>query len=179
NVATVYPDVQCLDTDDTTLKPLFFTIKFSSTLPRHLIEQNIPIEILVSIAEEYGCFTMPFLNIMPVDLWQFDAGSSLHSGDSDVSTFGEYITHPDDIPIPFLPLPPAFNYTIQADWVALSKQIKKWLVELNTELPQWTWGRDTFWLAFVAGYPFFPRGNWRMWDPRIPLEGVFIERWLE
>jgi hypothetical protein len=41
------------------------------------------------------------------------------------------------------------------------------------------WGWDAFWLTFVAAYPFFPRGTWPMWDPRIPLEGAFIEQWLE
>ncbi|KAG1724734.1 hypothetical protein EDB19DRAFT_1915401 [Suillus lakei] len=142
NVATVYPDVQCQDTDDATLKPLFFTVKFSGTLPRHLIDQNIPIEISVSIAEEYGCFTMLVLNAMSVGLWRSGAGSSLHSGDLNSSDIcPEYTLPPDDILIPFLPLPPAFNYTVRADWAMLSKQIEKWLIELDTELPQWTWGQ--------------------------------------
>ncbi|KAG1764376.1 hypothetical protein EV702DRAFT_982086 [Suillus placidus] len=43
----------------------------------------------------------------------------------------------------------------------------------------WTWGRDAFWLAFVAAHPSFLMGKWLMWDPRIPLEGWFIEQWLE
>ncbi|KAG1785099.1 uncharacterized protein HD556DRAFT_1195850, partial [Suillus plorans] len=42
-----------------------------------------------------------------------------------------------------------------------------------------TWGRDTFWLAFVTAYPSFPMCKWPMWDPCIPLAGSFIEHWLE
>jgi hypothetical protein len=52
-------------------------------------------------------------------------------------------------------------------------------VQLDTGLPQWTWGWDTFWLAFIAAFPFFPRGMWPLWNPRVPLEGAFIEKWLE
>jgi len=43
----------------------------------------------------------------------------------------------------------------------------------------WIWARDAFWLAFVAAHPHFPGGKWPMWDPRIPLEGTFIEQWLD
>ncbi|KAG2104654.1 uncharacterized protein F5147DRAFT_775476 [Suillus discolor] len=176
NIATVYPDVQSQDMDDATFKPLFFTIKFSGTLPKHLIEQNIPVEISVSIAEEYGCFTMPFVKaISSMDRWQSDTESMLNSSDSNFSGIIECIPPPDEIPIPFLPLPSMFNHTNQDDWAKLSKEIEGWLVELDTELSQWMWGRDTFWLTFIAAYPFFPRGTWPMWDPRIPLEGTFIE----
>ncbi|KAG2132141.1 uncharacterized protein EDB93DRAFT_1107974 [Suillus bovinus] len=156
NIATVYPDVQSQDMDDATFKPLFFMIRFSGTLPKHLIEQNIPVEISVSIAEEYGCFTMPFVKaILSMDQWQSDTESMLNSSDSN------------------------FSGILECDWVKLSKDIEGWLVELDTELSQWMWGWDTFWLTFVAAYPFFPRGTWPMWDPRIPLEGAFIEQCLE
>ncbi|KAG0694573.1 hypothetical protein DFH29DRAFT_815197 [Suillus ampliporus] len=61
----------------------------------------------------------------------------------------------------------------------LSKEIEKWLVaEVDARSQLWTWGRDAFWLTFVAAYPLFPRGKWRMWDPRVPVEGTFVEEWL-
>ncbi|KAG2752140.1 hypothetical protein P692DRAFT_201688669, partial [Suillus brevipes Sb2] len=163
--ATVYPDVQSQNMDDATLKPLFFTIKFASTLPKHLIEQNIPIKISVSIAEEYGCFAMPFVKAM----------SMLPAIDQCI----ECVPSHDEILIPFFPLPSMFDYRNRSDWEKLSKEIEKWLVQLDTKLPQWMWGRDAFWLAFIAVFPFFPRGTWPLWNPHIPLEGAFIEQWLE
>ncbi|KAG2056573.1 hypothetical protein BDR06DRAFT_1040044 [Suillus hirtellus] len=65
------------------------------------------------------------------------------------------------------------------DWAMLSKEIKTWLVtKVDNRSQLWTWGCDAFWLTFVVAYPLFPRGKWLMWDPRIPLEGVFIKEWL-
>lgn len=37
----VYPDVESQDADDATLQPMLLVIRFSSKLPRHLIEQTI------------------------------------------------------------------------------------------------------------------------------------------
>lgn len=47
----------------------------------------------------------------------------------------------------------------------------------DTSTPEWTWGRDAFWMAFVAAHPDFPRGSWPLWNSRISLEGAFIESW--
>ncbi|KAG2738441.1 hypothetical protein P692DRAFT_201731155 [Suillus brevipes Sb2] len=182
NIATVYPDVQSQNMDDVTLKPLFFTIKFAGTLPKHLIEQNIPIEISVSIAEEYGCFAMPFVKAMSmspaIDQWRCDITES-ESNVSKLCCFSnsiECVPSHDEILIPFFPLPSMFDHRNQSDWEKLSKEIEKWLMQLNTGLPQWMWGWDAFWLAFVAAFPFFPRGTWPLWNPRVPLEGAFIEQ---
>ncbi|KAG1894218.1 uncharacterized protein F5891DRAFT_961900, partial [Suillus fuscotomentosus] len=82
--------------------------------------------------------------------------------------------------ISFLLLPPSFDYTNRANWQTVSQQIQEWLTtKVDTESSLWTWGCDVFWLAFVGAYPSFPTGKWPMWDPRIPLEGSFIEQWLE
>ncbi|KAG1853030.1 hypothetical protein F4604DRAFT_1591780 [Suillus subluteus] len=82
--------------------------------------------------------------------------------------------------ISFLPLPPSFDYVNRADWETVTQRIQEWVTtEVDTESSLWTWGRDTFWLAFVAAYPSFPMGKWPMWDPHIPLEGSFIEEWLQ
>jgi hypothetical protein len=58
-------------------------------------------------------------------------------------------------------------------------QIQRWLVNIPLDSQHWSWGRNAFWFAFVAAYPDFPSGNWLMWDARIPLQGRFIEQWLE
>jgi hypothetical protein len=84
----------------------------------------------------------------------------------------------DDIQIPFLPLR-HFDNSDWNTWATLSKNIESWLVDVGSETQLWTWGRDAFWLAFIAAYPLFPRGSWPKWDSRIPLEGPFIEQWLE
>jgi hypothetical protein len=41
------------------------------------------------------------------------------------------------------------------------------------------WGCDAFWLVFVAAHLSFLMGKWLMWDPCIPLEGSFIEEWIQ
>jgi hypothetical protein len=86
---------------------------------------------------------------------------------------------PDDS-ISFLPLPLTFDFHNQKHWSSLSKEIEAWLVlEVDPESPLWAWGRDAFWLAFIGAYPYFPRGKWLMWDSRVPLQGTFIEGWLD
>jgi hypothetical protein len=98
----------------------------------------------------------------------------------ELEKFSEDMFCNDDIAIPFLPLPPTFNYFNRTDWQMVSQRIQEWLTtEVDTRSSVWTWGRDAFWLAFVAAYPSFPSGQWPMWDPHIPLEGEFIEQWLE
>ncbi|KAG2063877.1 hypothetical protein BDR04DRAFT_981195, partial [Suillus decipiens] len=157
--------------------PMLLMIQFSSKLPRHLIEQTIPIEISVSIAKEFGCFAMPIIQTMSLDHWHSLPGSPVN--DDFESLSDDSISPTSDIPIPFLPLPSHFNYNKWTDWEMLSKQIEKWLIKLDMELPQWTCGCDIFWLTFIAAFPFFSRGTWHMWDTHIPLEGAFIEQWLE
>ncbi|KAG1833931.1 hypothetical protein EV424DRAFT_1532760 [Suillus variegatus] len=44
--------------------------------------------------------------------------------------------------------------------------------------PEWAWGREAFWYAFIATYPNFPGGKWSFWDSSISLEGQFIEEWV-
>ncbi|KAG1783424.1 hypothetical protein EV702DRAFT_959444 [Suillus placidus] len=177
--STVYPDVKSQDADDVTLQPMLLAIRFSGRLPRHLMEQNIPIEISVSLAEEFGCFAMPVVQTMSFDQHFFSSLYTTYILSKDFELSDDFVSPANDIPIPFLPLPSEFNYTKRADWEMLSKRIEAWLIELDTELPQWTWGRDMFWLTFIAAFPAFPRGTWHMWNPRILLEGAFIEQWLE
>ncbi|KAG2085108.1 hypothetical protein BD769DRAFT_1374531 [Suillus cothurnatus] len=66
-------------------------------------------------------------------------------------------------------------------WVTLLHKLESWLVHINivvdTRTPEWTWGHDTFWMAFLAACPDFPHSSWPLWNSRISLEGAFIELW--
>ena len=86
----------------------------------------------------------------------------------------------DDLSFPFLPLPSNWDPMNTGNWVTLLKEIEQWLVASvqETTVPQWTWGRDAFWLAYIGAYPSFPSDKWEPWNPNIPLEGPFIEEWL-
>ncbi|KAG2147894.1 uncharacterized protein EDB93DRAFT_1103970 [Suillus bovinus] len=169
NSSIVYPDIQHEETGCISLQPLILTICFSGMLPEGLLQENIPIQISVSIDEEYGVFTTPVINTVSMDVrdsdsWQVDL---LPSSDC---------CSPSDDSIPFLPLPPAFDSCNRENWASLSKEIETWLVlEVDPESPLWTWGHDAFWLAFIGAYPYFPRDRWPMWDSQVPLQGTFIE----
>jgi hypothetical protein len=45
-------------------------------------------------------------------------------------------------------------------------------------MPEWAWGWEVFWYAFIATNPDFPGGKWSFWDSIISLEGQFIEEWV-
>ncbi|KAG2138344.1 hypothetical protein DEU56DRAFT_736436 [Suillus clintonianus] len=180
NIVTVYPDIKYQDVSTGPLQSVLLTICFSGRLPRQVIERNIPVQIAVSFSEEYGIFASPVVEAALMDLCS-STGDSMHSDCASACSHGhdESPALPDDILIPFLPLQ-HFNYSDQAKWALLMKDIEGWLVsQVNCQTQLWTWGRDAFWLAFIAAYPSFPRGLWPKWDCRIPLEGTFIEQWLE
>jgi hypothetical protein len=116
--------------------------------------------------------TLPGSPINDVRVFVLLAVYNLHSVKDFELLSNDSISPASNIPILFLPLPSHFNYNKWTDWEMLSKQIEKWLIELDMELPQWTWGHNIFWLTFIAAFPSFPRGTWHMWDPCILLEGV-------
>ncbi|EGO04520.1 hypothetical protein SERLA73DRAFT_148992 [Serpula lacrymans var. lacrymans S7.3] len=43
---------------------------------------------------------------------------------------------------------------------------------------EWTWGREVFWMAYIAAYPEFPNGRWTIWSLKISPEGSFLEGWM-
>ncbi|KAG1892323.1 hypothetical protein F4604DRAFT_1532164, partial [Suillus subluteus] len=174
--STIYPGIHYQD-NYASLQPMCLTVCFPGTFPRHLLKRTDPICISVSIDEEYGTFTTPVIEVAAPDLRRH--GSLLHgSGNSD--NVNQDMSYDNETTISFLPLPPSFDYINQADWQTVSHKIQEWLTtEVDAESSLWTWGCDAFWLTFVGGYPSFPLGKWPMWDPRIPLEGSFIEKWLE
>ncbi|KAI0631686.1 hypothetical protein C8Q77DRAFT_1159443 [Trametes polyzona] len=84
------------------------------------------------------------------------------------------------IPIPFLPVLPPFDWRSQRDWAMLSSRIGDWLLTAVTPYQQaaWIWGRDAFWITFVAANPAFPSGKWPKWRAEIELDGPFITYWI-
>ncbi|KIO21110.1 hypothetical protein M407DRAFT_10561 [Tulasnella calospora MUT 4182] len=64
--------------------------------------------------------------------------------------------------------------------VYLAQDIQDWLVLNDVTKPSATrnWGRELFWMAFVAVHPCFPGGEWPDWDSRVPMEGDFIDEWM-
>ncbi|KAG1804056.1 uncharacterized protein BJ212DRAFT_1304457 [Suillus subaureus] len=120
----------------------YFSVCFSGILPGEFLQENIPVQISVSIAEEYGMFTTPVVNTVSMDMRDPDSW--------------------------------------QTNSLPSSDEIESWLVtKVDSESPLWAWGCDAFWLAFIGGYPCFLRGRWPMWDSRVPLQGTFIEAWLD
>ncbi|PSS37805.1 hypothetical protein PHLCEN_2v273 [Hermanssonia centrifuga] len=81
--------------------------------------------------------------------------------------------------ITFLPLPSSFDYNKQSSWAALASEIQGWLLALavSPKSPERSWATDCFWMAYLAAFPDFPRGQWTLWDPRINICETFAERW--
>ncbi|KAI6143463.1 hypothetical protein BKA82DRAFT_167783 [Pisolithus tinctorius] len=178
----VYPDVEYANTETAFLQLLIVMVCFSGPVPQHLIHTDIPINISASISEEYKGITLPVIHtkawIFPhlhcsllTNKWQ-----SLHIVPGSI----DQEDSAGDFPIPFLPLAPMFNPMDTCHCAMLSKDIEQWLMNdvQTTSVPQWAWGNDAFWLAYIAAHPMFPNGSWSVWDPRIPMEGQFIEEWL-
>ncbi|KAH9894127.1 hypothetical protein C8Q73DRAFT_503816 [Cubamyces lactineus] len=84
-------------------------------------------------------------------------------------------------PIIFLPITADFDHRNLQDWASLSKRIGDWLLRVVAERRSiiWRWGREAFWITFVAAYPSFPRGDWPRWPCEIALDGPFICHWVE
>ncbi|KAI5989689.1 hypothetical protein EDD15DRAFT_2139343, partial [Pisolithus albus] len=178
----VRPDVEYVGNDHAFLQPLLVTIYFSGSVPQNLIRERIPIKISVSVSEEYNNFMAPVIRAKAWSVCQSEPSEPallvpLHYTGSDDFSMGAYT---QDVTIPFLPLPRTFDFTDPRQWATLSKEIECWLVNKvqDSSLPYWTWGKDAFWLTFIGAHPRFPDGEWSVWDPRIPVEGTFIEEWL-
>ncbi|KAG2047830.1 hypothetical protein BDR06DRAFT_848817, partial [Suillus hirtellus] len=179
--STIYPGIHYTDSH-ASLQPMCLTVCFPGTFPRQILERSdIRVHISVSIDEEYGTFTTPVIEVALLDLHH--RGGLLHcsGGSDDVSSnLSLDMSNVGEPTISFLPLPPSFDYVNRADWETVTQQIQEWVTtEVATESSLWMWGCNAFWLAFIAAYPSFLMGKWPMWDPRIPLEGSFIEEWLQ
>lgn len=80
----------------------------------------------------------------------------------------------------FLPLQ-SFDPVDCDCWASLAHKVEDWLttVVVDTQTQEWAWGCELFWMAFVAAYPKFPQLPWPNWDPRIPIDGAFIQGRLQ
>ncbi|KAI6137708.1 hypothetical protein BKA82DRAFT_170311 [Pisolithus tinctorius] len=174
--AVVCLDVKNSDTETAYLQPLVFTVCFPGPMPRSLTNNDIPVQISVSLSEAFRGIILP--EVRP-GTWCADESEHPLSVAS-VSLSSSFLTVYNEIPITFLPLPPLWNPMDTNHWLELSKGIERWLVDIVqvTNVPEWTWGRDVFWLAYIGAYSAFPCGKWEPWNPIIPLEGQFIEEWL-
>ncbi|KIK80516.1 hypothetical protein PAXRUDRAFT_15748 [Paxillus rubicundulus Ve08.2h10] len=177
-MSTIVGEFRTGDEHALSLKPLLVTVCFQGTLPRQLAHQGIPIQVSVSVAEEYRSFTTPIIEAI-----SWDTCDSEHSMSSDEMAIIEeqdgFHDPQPDISIPFLPLPAEFNPTKAPDWNALSTQIETWLItKVSMSSQHWTWGHDAFWLTFIAAYPAFPGGKWHMWNSKIVPVGEFVAQWL-
>ncbi|KAF8345692.1 hypothetical protein F5887DRAFT_1158668 [Amanita rubescens] len=130
-------------------------------------KEEIPLQITISVPEGFRDYVRPVI-------W------------AEASTIG--MTQPDCKPetersmdISFLPLPIGFDYQHDECWKVLVEQIAEWLVSTvaDSSTPEWAWGQEAFWMAFIAAFPQFPAGEWPVWNPRIPMAGSFIQSWLD
>ncbi|KAG1811371.1 uncharacterized protein BJ212DRAFT_1277864 [Suillus subaureus] len=175
---TVYPDIEFQGINQGPLQLVLLTICFSGKLPMQVIKRNMPVQISVSFGEEYVSFTSPVVEVVSMDLCSSSGESTHPDGTVSDANSPAHQDVSDDIQILFLPLR-HFDNSDWNTWATLSKNIESWLVDIGSETQLWMWGHNTFWLAFIVAYPLFPRGSWPKWDSHIPLEGSFIEQWLE
>ncbi|EGO30672.1 hypothetical protein SERLADRAFT_404740 [Serpula lacrymans var. lacrymans S7.9] len=74
----------------------------------------------------------------------------------------------------------SFNpYDMQC-WIRLMNKIQCWLLMevIDRQSLEWTWGREVFWMAYIAAYPKFSCGQWTRWSPKISPEQSFLEGWI-
>ncbi|KAL4064702.1 hypothetical protein V8B97DRAFT_1920027 [Scleroderma yunnanense] len=65
----VYPSVSLGDKQGVSLQLLLVSIYFSGSFPRHLAKKDIPIQISVSVSEEFSSFMMPIIAEVVKDSW--------------------------------------------------------------------------------------------------------------
>ncbi|OAX30709.1 hypothetical protein K503DRAFT_778060, partial [Rhizopogon vinicolor AM-OR11-026] len=135
--ATVYIDAIQKD-NGVGLKPLALSVLFRGSIPRVFqTATQIPLEITITVPPEFADYVVPILDAAPLM----------------TSSLQPRLRTPS-----FFPLPSDFDPFTTKCWVTLSRQLEFWLVHVvaDTRTPEWTWGRDAFWMAFVAAHPDFP-----------------------
>ncbi|KIK24422.1 hypothetical protein PISMIDRAFT_98524 [Pisolithus microcarpus 441] len=167
-----YPSLEFVDSE-AFLQPLVVTVSFPGPVPQHLIHSEIPIEISITASGEGGVMA-PVVHASAWATYHSEPADTLIDVNSPTPAASIM-----DLSIPFLPLQCTFDPRSTRQWAKLSNDIERWLVdEVDTPHPRWEWGLDAFWMAFVGAFPLFPGRKWRHWNPRIPLEGQFIQGWL-
>ncbi|KAG1886569.1 hypothetical protein F4604DRAFT_1917377 [Suillus subluteus] len=143
--------------------PISLSISFQGSMAQSALLNfgTIPLQVTIQLPREFGGQVVPVIrHISWTELVESQSVSQRM--------------------IPFLPLPLSFNPLCEANWSVLTRQVESWLVDTirDVRAPEWAWGCDTFWMAFIAANPDFPRGSWPNWNPKISLEGKFIESWM-
>ncbi|KAG8212836.1 hypothetical protein J3R82DRAFT_11137 [Butyriboletus roseoflavus] len=185
---TIYPEIEW-EAHGAVLKPILLSVCFPGALPPHLVRKDVPIQVTVSLPKELTSFTAPVIDSVSCNCLLGGSDScSFSPSDGDYEreilvpsptndNVDRFCDPPYEQPITFLPLPVTFDYQSSCNWEMLCKDIEAWLVTIPYSTPLRSWGRDAFWLAFIAAYPEFPHGKWPRWNSNIPLEGSFIEEW--
>ncbi|KAF8868694.1 hypothetical protein BD779DRAFT_1683251 [Infundibulicybe gibba] len=166
------------------LRPLSVHVGFIGELPSDISQMTVPLQISVALPMEYGIYTLPILR---ATLAEEDGTVNMEPTDPDhISPEpSEYPSSPvveyGHSSVPFLPLGDDFNPNLQECWAALWPKIQHWLINTVAEpkTHEWSWGVEAFWMAFIAANPRFPGGVWPRWNPCVPLEGDFIQAWME
>ncbi|KAG1786008.1 uncharacterized protein HD556DRAFT_1450105 [Suillus plorans] len=153
-----YPDMRLAESKDVILQPLSLLVWFSGAVPRHLAHLNIPIEISVSLKDEYKSFTVLVIEIV---------SQQPHPSNNSATFSQSYSETDNDMSFPFLPLPPTFDHTDSDHWAELLDNIQSWLVKsVDPSTP------DGLGAGKCSG------GKWSFWDSSISLESQFIEEWV-
>lgn len=152
-----------------------FTVELDGELPNEMTNSHIPLTIIATVSSQFARFVRPVLKcqVQEVGSGKADDGEVLEKQMRGVPV--------NDYPVSFMPLPLGFDHHLSSSWALLAKRIQVWLCEIvdNRNHPQWEWGLDLFWIAFVAAHPTFPFGpNFPTWNADIPLQGSFIDEWL-
>ncbi|KAG1844795.1 hypothetical protein DFJ58DRAFT_843900 [Suillus subalutaceus] len=155
--ATIFtPEGHFDNSDGAPWQRVLLTMCFLGRLPRQTIQRTkIPVHISVAIAEEYGPFTSLVMEAISVDLCSTHLNSPLMDdillcAVNSQSSQRQYFPQ-EDVSIPFLPLRGTFDY---ANPMELARAIEGYQRMVGD------------------------RSKWPMWDPRVPLEGTFIQEWL-
>ncbi|OBZ77224.1 hypothetical protein A0H81_02594 [Grifola frondosa] len=153
--------------------PFQISVSFRGTLPVGISLANIPLQVSISVPQEYAPYVSPVLQAAPIAIESVSMTTPETQKDRDSEDS-------DDNYITFLPLPSQFNHLRQASWLKLLRDIEDWVLHIAVDRTssEWTWGSDAFWMAYIAAYPAFPGGLWERWDADIALEGQFIEAWM-
>ncbi|KAI0795996.1 hypothetical protein C8Q75DRAFT_730148 [Abortiporus biennis] len=154
------------------LQPFQLTINFEGELPPGIPHRSIPLNIAISLPPEFGNFICPV--ILPTPLAPFHPLSTVEFLEEREVTNSE-----DQDYIQFLPLPSSFQISSRDSWLYLVSDISNWLNTVidNTTAPEWKWGLEAYWMAFIAAYPKYPEGRWDCWDARIGPESKFVDEW--
>ncbi|KAG0694572.1 hypothetical protein DFH29DRAFT_1006224 [Suillus ampliporus] len=116
----ISPGSQFDDSNSAPWQRILLTMCFSGRLPRQTVQENIPVHVSVSIAEEYGPFTSPVIEAISVDLCSTCSNSPIMD-DSTPSQADNDLSIQEDVIIPFLPLRGTFNPASSMEWAMLSR----------------------------------------------------------